>query len=130
MTGTEQVNKGLPWDVNQTGSEPVTSETLQQINQASSDKSAQAAPKIVKTSTTVGNGYIYFSTIYRNSELATNLISPGKIQTSAKKRGKGKKVQEQPRQFLTVFPHGNDSNKPNIGTQDQSVKGKYQYHDS
>ena len=91
MTGTEQVNKVLPWYVNQTGPVPVTSETLQSINQTSSDKSAQAAPEIVKTSTTVGNRYIYFSTIYRNSELATNLISAGKIQTSAKKRGKGKK---------------------------------------
>ena len=71
------------------------------------------------------NGYIYFSTIYRNSEFATNSISVGKIQTPAKKRGKGKKAQEQTRQFITVFPPRNDSNKPNIGTQDQSLKGKY-----
>ena len=130
MIGTEQVNKGLPRHKDQTGSELVTSETLQQINQASPDKSAQAAPKIVKTSTTAQNGYTYFSTIYKNPELATNLISAGKIQLPANKRGKGKKAQEQPRQFLTVFPPRNDSNKPNIGTQDQSIKGKYQYHDS
>ena len=76
------------------------------------------------------NGYIYFSTIYRNSEFATNSISVGKIQTPAKKRGKGKKAQEQTRQFITIFPPRKEPNKPNIGTQDQSVKGKYQYHDS
>ena len=94
--GVEKVIKGLPWHKDQIGSEIVTSETLQQINQASSD-SAQVAPEIVKTSTTKENGYIYFSTIYRNSEFATNQISAGKIQTPAKKRGKGKKMQEQTR---------------------------------
>ena len=135
--GVEKVIKGLPWHTDQySGPQPVTDEMLQRINQSEIDKESTSnvgntSAEVIKTSITTKNGYNYISTIYKcpEIEIAPNKISVGAVQ-SVKKKGKGKKVQEQTRQFITVFPPRNESNKPNIGTQDQSTKGKYQYHDS